>query len=63
MSPVHPFEIGSASQGTSQQQTGTGTVFDLVDLSLNDLVKDSEIIVIGKVVDQNSNGTVREVPI
>lgn len=58
MSLVLPFEFGSASQGTSQEQTGTGMVFDSVDLSLNDLVNESEVIVLGNVVDQNYNGTV-----
>jgi len=51
------YGIGNISLGKSQQQTGTGMVFDSVDLSLKDLVNDSKIIVLGNVVDQNSNGT------
>lgn len=63
MSLVFAFGFGSTRQGMSQQRMGTGMVFDSVDLSLNDLVKDSKIIVLGTVVSQNSNGTGREIQV
>jgi hypothetical protein len=52
------FGHNSPKQVASQQQTGI--VNDLMDLSLNDLINDSELIVIGNVLDRNSAGTVGE---
>jgi len=54
------FGHDSARLIFSQQQTGTGIVYDLVDMSIYDLVHDSALILMGNVLDRNSAGTVGE---
>lgn len=50
----------SARQVSSEQQTGIGIVYDLMELSMYDLVHKSQLIVMGNVLDQQSAGMVGE---
>lgn len=52
------FGLESATLVSSQEQAGI--IYDLVDLSIYDLVHDSELILMGNVLDQNSVGTIGE---